>query len=80
MYNLIEYSPNYSETTGSLWSYSKDEETNFNAGIANTNNFKSFLYMVKLLENTEVDGSNGILKNATIDPFPDSCFLTLDIP
>ena len=30
MYNLIEYSSNYSETTGSLWFYSKDEATNFN--------------------------------------------------
>ena len=29
MYNLIEYSSNYSETTGSLWFYSKDEATNF---------------------------------------------------
>ena len=45
MYNLIEYSSNYSETTGSLWFYSKDEATNFNADIAN-NNFKSFEYKV----------------------------------
>ena len=41
MYNLIEYSSNYSETTGSLWFYSKDKATSFNADIAN-NNFKSF--------------------------------------
>ena len=41
MYNLIEYSSNYSETTESLWFYSKDEGTNFNADIAHTNNFKS---------------------------------------
>ena len=34
-YNLIEYSLNYSDTTGSLWFYSKAEETNFNAGITN---------------------------------------------
>ena len=27
MYNLIEYNSNYSETTGSLWIYSKDEST-----------------------------------------------------
>ena len=42
MYNLIEYSSNYSETTGSLWFYSKHEAYNFNNNIANTNNFKSF--------------------------------------
>ena len=52
MYNLIEYSSNYSETTGSLWFYSKDEVTNFNADITNNNNFKSFEYKAKLLGNT----------------------------
>ena len=29
-YNLTEYSLNYSETTGSLWFYSKDGATDFN--------------------------------------------------
>ena len=70
MYNLTEYSPNYSETTASFWFYSKDEETNFNADIANTNNFKSFKYKAKLLENTVYqpapNQANGILKCATI--------------
>ena len=42
VYNLIEYSSNYSETTGSIWFYSKDEATNFNADIANDSNFKPF--------------------------------------
>ena len=42
MYNLIEYSSNYSETTGSLWLYSKDKGTNCITNIANTNYFKSF--------------------------------------
>ena len=66
MYNLIEYSSNYSETTRSLSFYLKDEATNFNAGISNNNNFKSFRYRVKLLGSTEADEANGILKNATI--------------
>ena len=52
IYNLIEYSSNYSETTGSLWFYPKNEATNFDANISNTNNFKSFEYKAKLLENT----------------------------
>ena len=56
MYNLIEYSSNHSETAVSLWCYSKEEATSFNVDIANTNNFKSFMYKAKLLENTEVDG------------------------
>ena len=53
MYNLIKYSSNYSETTGTLWFYSKDEATNFDAGISNTNNFKSLKCKAKLLESTE---------------------------
>ena len=64
MYNLIEYSPHYSETTGSLWFYSKDEAIDFNAVTENTHYFKSFKYKVKLLENT--DNANRILRNATI--------------
>ena len=66
MYNLIEYGSHYSETTGSLWFYSKDEGIDFNVDIANTNDFKSFKYKAKLLRKTEVDNANGILKNATI--------------
>ena len=42
MYNLIEYSSNYSETTESLQFYSKNEAVNFNADIGNSNKFKSF--------------------------------------
>ena len=38
MYNFIEYSSNYSETTASLDFYSKDEATNFNDNIVNNNN------------------------------------------
>ena len=41
MYNLIEYSSKYSEITGSLWFYSKDEAINLNVNIASTDNFKS---------------------------------------
>ena len=68
MYNLIEYSSNYSKTTGSLWFYSKDKATNFNKNIENTDNFKSF--KAKLLGNTVAqpvpNNANGILKDGTI--------------
>ena len=40
----MEYRLSYSETTGNLWFYSKGETTNFNANIANSNDFKSFEY------------------------------------
>ena len=60
IYNLIEYNSNYSETNGRLWFYSKNEATNFNADLTNTNNFKSFNYKAKLLANTEADGDGEI--------------------
>ena len=62
MCNLIEYSSNYSETRGSLWFYVKDETTNVDVDIANTNNFKSFKFKAELLGNA----ANGILQNDTI--------------
>ena len=34
MYNLIEYSDNYSDTSGSLWNFKRDEITN-NADVTN---------------------------------------------
>ena len=46
MYNLLEYSKNYSKTTGSLWNYYKDEHNNpppnnYNADpITNSASFK----------------------------------------
>ena len=66
MYNLLEYSSRYSDTTGSLWYYSKGEATDFNDDIANTNDFKYFKWKAKLLESIETDGANGIIGNATI--------------
>ena len=69
MYNLREYSSNYSETTRSLWFCSKGEATDFNADIGNTDSFKSFKYKAKLLGNIEsqaVHAANRILKNITI--------------
>ena len=66
MYNLLKYNWDYSDTTGRLWFYSKDEATNFNTDTEDNNNFKSFKYKAKLLENTEISGANRILKNAII--------------
>ena len=70
MYNLIEYSSKYSKRTGTLWFYSKDKTINFNADIANDDNFKSFKYKAKLLGNTAAEpvpiAANVFSRNATI--------------
>ena len=49
MDNLLQYSSNYSDTTGSLWFHSKDEATDFNVNIANNVVFKSFMYKATLV-------------------------------
>ena len=36
MYNLLEYSKNYSKTTGSFWNYYRDEP---NSGVNNNTNY-----------------------------------------
>ena len=70
MYNLIGYNLNYSETTGSLWFYSKDEITNFNNDVENTDDFKCFKCKAKLLGNTvaqsDPNQAAGILRNFII--------------
>ena len=63
---MTEHNPNYSDTTVSLWFYSIDEATNFDADIANTNSFESFAHKANLLENTVAGKNSSILKNATI--------------
>ena len=62
MYNLTECSSKNSETTGSLWFYSKDEATDFNADIDNTDDFKSFKYKAKSIETVVEEGAIGIPK------------------
>ena len=44
--DLLEYNLNYSDTTGSLWFYSKDKANNFNNDFENTNNLS--LSIIKL--------------------------------
>ena len=63
MYNLLEYSLNYSDTIGSLWFYFRDEATTFKNAIADYDNSKSSKYKTKLIRSTAA--ANGILENAT---------------
>ena len=55
MYNLIGYSDNYSDTSGSLWNFKRDEVIN-NADVTNDDNASSFKYKANLISNT---GNNG---------------------
>ena len=65
MYNLLECSLNYSETTGCLQFYFIEELNSLNVDIRyNNNNFKSFDYNTKLRKQTVADELNEIIKNA----------------
>ena len=52
MYNLIEYSDKYSDTSGSSSSFKRDEIIN-NAAVTNDDNAPSFKYKANLIGNTE---------------------------
>ena len=54
MYNLIEYSDNYSSNSGSLWQFKRDEMVN-NANVSNEN-APSFKYKANRIGNTEANG------------------------
>ena len=59
LYKLIEYSENYSDTSGSLWDFKRDEIDN-NANVSD-DNAPSFKYKASNIGNTENNGTkNGV--------------------
>ena len=66
MYNLIEYSDNYSDTSRSLWQFKRDEVPANNADLI-INNSKAFKYKAALLGKTAYhnDGKSSV-KDAKI--------------
>ena len=66
MYNLLEYSDNYADSSGSLYQFKSDEQIIADAGIpngVNTTNSTSFNYKSSLLEKSTVDGANRAFKD-----------------
>ena len=57
MYNLIEYSDNYSDTSGSFWNFKRDEIIN-NADVTSDDNAPSFKYKGNPIGNTVADRRN----------------------
>ena len=64
MYNLIEYSDNYSNTSEHLWHYYRDESFLNNGAIgncpANNNNSASFKFKTKIVDRTGNDGTKNV--------------------
>ena len=52
MYSLIKYNDNYSDTSGSLWGFKRDEIIN-NANVSNDDNAPSFKHKASIIGNTE---------------------------
>ena len=48
MYNVIEYCDNYSDSSGSLWGFKRDDVVN-NKNVTNNDNAPSFKYKEALL-------------------------------
>ena len=63
MYNLIEYSDNYSDSTGSLWGFKRDDVLN-NVDATNDDNALLFKYKASLITNTEADETKREIKIA----------------
>ena len=60
MYNLIEYSDNYSKTSGSLWQYCKEIPAVNNAGnIVDFNGANATDFKAKTTGQTAADNNNG---------------------
>ena len=74
MYNLIEYSDNYSKTSGSLWQYYKDELTD---NLADSGSFKS---KVKITRSTPAGGSTKDVKIIVPLKYLSNFWRTLEMP
>ena len=79
MYNLIEYSEYYSDTTGSLWDFKRDEIDN-NANVTNDDNALSFKYKASLIGNTETDGTKKEVKIAVPLKYLSNFWRSLEMP
>ena len=68
MYNLIEYSVNYSDTSGSLWQFKTDEQNMNNGNPANvtTADSSSFKYKSSLKKESTAVNNNWVFENVKI--------------
>ena len=64
MYNLIEYSDNYFDTAGSVWSFKWDEIDDYEGNVTNDDNVPSFKYKGSNIGNTEAGESKKEVKVA----------------
>ena len=82
-YNLLEYSDNYSKTSGSLWQYCKDipavDNNNTIVGFAENNLTDLFNFKVKMTGQTRVDGTKTV-EIMVIPKYLSNFWRTLEMP
>ena len=79
MYNLIEYSDNYSDTSRSLWQFKKDKIIT-NADVTNDNNAPSFKYKASIIGDTENNGTKNGVKIAVPLKHLSNLWRSLEMP
>ena len=79
MYNLIEYSDNFSDTSGSLWDFKGDEIVN-NTNVTNDDNAPSFKYKASIIGNTENNGTKNGVKIAVPLKYLSNFWRSLEMP
>ena len=77
MYNLLEYSDNYQDSTGSLYQFKRDEPPDDNVDVAN--NTSSLVYKSKLISGTDDNNVNNI-KLVVPLKYVSSFFRSLEMP
>ena len=79
MCNLLEYSDNYSDTSGSLWHFKRDEIIN-NADVTNDDNAPSFKHRASLIGDTGNNGRKKSIKIAVPLKHLSNFWRTLEMP
>ena len=82
-YNLIEYSDNYEDSSGSLWQFKRDEQNITAAGIPNavtTDNSSSFKYKSRYFKNPNATGVLNGVKIAVPIKYLSNFFRSLEMP
>ena len=78
MDNLIEYSDIYSDTSGSLWDFKRDEKVD-NEDVTNDNNPPSFKYKASIIGNTENNRTKNGVKAAVRLKYLSSFWISLEM-
>ena len=83
MYNLIEYSDNYQDSSATPYQYKRDEPPEANAAAnVRANNSSSFKYIVELLDDPVLDGAIAKRNVKVVEPlkYLSNFFRSLEMP